>query len=51
MPLCLEVPVLSVDANAIHRVNTYDPENLFVLWTSKSHLRGNAALRLDDSGG
>lgn len=33
MPLCLEQPVLRIDANVIHKVDTTNAENLFGMWT------------------
>jgi len=35
MPLSLETPVLQVDANVIHKVDTTNPENLFSMWTGE----------------
>lgn len=33
MPSTLETPVLQVDANVIHKVDTSNPQNLFSMWT------------------
>ncbi|KAK1774456.1 hypothetical protein QBC45DRAFT_41078 [Copromyces sp. CBS 386.78] len=33
MPLSLDTPVLQVDANVIHKVDTTNPANLFSMWT------------------
>ncbi|KAH8887683.1 DUF1752-domain-containing protein [Thozetella sp. PMI_491] len=33
MPIRLQAPVLQVDANVIHKVDTSNPENLFSMWT------------------
>ncbi|KAL8392330.1 hypothetical protein RB595_002500 [Gaeumannomyces hyphopodioides] len=33
MPCLLDAPVLKVDAEAIHRLDTRDPQNLFSVWT------------------
>lgn len=35
MPLSLEAPVLQVDANVIHKVDTTNPANLFSMWTGE----------------
>jgi len=32
----LETPVLQVDANVIHKVDTSNPQNLFSMWTGES---------------
>jgi hypothetical protein len=37
MPSSLEAPVLQVDANVIHKVDTTNPANLFSMWTGKRH--------------
>lgn len=36
MPPCLATPVLQVDTNVIHQVDTQNPDNLFSMWTGKS---------------
>lgn len=33
MPTSLETPVLQVDTNVIHKVDTTNPENLYNMWT------------------
>ncbi|KIH88229.1 hypothetical protein SPBR_06816 [Sporothrix brasiliensis 5110] len=33
MPSSLDAPVLQVDANVIHKVDTSNPQNLFSMWT------------------
>lgn len=33
MPSALDAPVLQVDANVIHKVDTSNPQNLFNMWT------------------
>jgi len=33
MPSSLETPVLTVDANVIHKIDTANPQNLFSMWT------------------
>ncbi|OIW25183.1 DUF1752-domain-containing protein [Coniochaeta ligniaria NRRL 30616] len=33
MPSCLATPVLQVDTNVIHQVDTQNPDNLFSMWT------------------
>ncbi|KAJ2898174.1 hypothetical protein MKZ38_004140 [Zalerion maritima] len=33
MPVSLETPVLTVDANVIHKIDTGNPQNLFSMWT------------------
>ncbi|KAH8903170.1 DUF1752-domain-containing protein [Coniochaeta sp. PMI_546] len=33
MPACLATPVLQVDTNVIHQVDTQNPDNLFSMWT------------------
>ncbi len=35
MPMTLEAPVLQVDANVIHKVDTTNPANLFSMWTGE----------------
>lgn len=35
MPLSLEAPVLQVDTNVIHKVDTANPANLFSMWTGE----------------
>ncbi len=35
MPLTLDAPVLQVDANVIHKVDTSNPQNLFSMWTGE----------------
>lgn len=35
MPCLLDAPVLKVDAEAIHRLDTRDPQNLFSVWTGE----------------
>jgi hypothetical protein len=42
MPMSLEAPVLQVDANVIHKVDTTNPANLFSMWTGK--LNGNVCV-------
>ena len=37
MPISLQAPVLQVDANVIHKVDTSNPENLFSMWTGEPH--------------
>lgn len=37
MPSTLEAPVLQVDANVIHKVDTTNPANLFSMWTGEWH--------------
>jgi hypothetical protein len=36
MPSCLATPVLQVDTNVIHQVDTQNPDNLFSMWTGES---------------
>jgi hypothetical protein len=43
MPLSLETPVLQVDANVIHKVDTANPENLFSMWTVFARCRDSVA--------
>ncbi|KAK0629065.1 hypothetical protein B0T17DRAFT_175245 [Bombardia bombarda] len=43
MPMCLEAPVLQVDANVIHKVDTANPENLFSMWTVFARCRDSVA--------
>ncbi|KAK0640916.1 hypothetical protein B0T16DRAFT_204217 [Cercophora newfieldiana] len=43
MPLSLETPVLQVDANVIHKVDTTNPENLFSMWTVFARCRDSVA--------
>lgn len=35
MPQTLATPVLQVDANVIHQVDTKNPDNLHSMWTGK----------------
>jgi hypothetical protein len=35
MPYRLDTPVLTVDANVIHKVDTANPANLYSMWTGK----------------
>jgi hypothetical protein len=37
MPYRLDTPVLTVDANVIHKVDTANPANLYSMWTGKAH--------------
>lgn len=41
MPSSLETPVLTVDANTIHRIDTRNVENLFSIWTVFSRCAGS----------
>jgi hypothetical protein len=43
MPLTLEAPVLQVDANVIHKVDTTNPANLFSMWTGEWDFTQNAS--------
>ncbi|EGS19934.1 uncharacterized protein CTHT_0044270 [Thermochaetoides thermophila DSM 1495] len=43
MPLSLEAPVLQVDANVIHKVDTTNPANLFSMWTVFARCRDSVA--------
>ncbi|KAK4220029.1 hypothetical protein QBC37DRAFT_76638 [Rhypophila decipiens] len=43
MPLTLDSPVLQVDANVIHKVDTTNPENLFSMWTVFARCRDSVA--------
>ncbi|KAL2115943.1 hypothetical protein VTJ04DRAFT_10198 [Mycothermus thermophilus] len=43
MPMCLEAPVLQVDANVIHKVDTTNPSNLFSMWTVFARCRDSVA--------
>ncbi|KAK4128535.1 DUF1752-domain-containing protein [Parathielavia appendiculata] len=43
MPLTLEAPVLQVDANVIHKVDTTNPANLFSMWTVFARCRDSVA--------
>lgn len=43
MPLSLKTPVLQVDANVIHKVDTTNPENLFSMWTVFARCRDSVA--------
>ncbi|KAK4197360.1 hypothetical protein QBC40DRAFT_106311 [Triangularia verruculosa] len=43
MPQSLEIPVLTVDANVIHKVDTANPENLFSMWTVFAKCRDSVA--------
>ena len=38
MPISLQAPVLQVDANVIHKVDTTNTENLFSMWTGEPGL-------------
>jgi hypothetical protein len=46
MPMSLEAPVLQVDANVIHKVDTTNPANLFSMWTGEFTATRLRALRL-----
>ncbi len=37
--MTLEAPVVQVDANAIHKVDTTNPANLFSMWTGEFSCR------------
>lgn len=43
MPLSLETPVLQVDANVIHKVDTTNAQNLFSMWTVFARCRDSVA--------
>ncbi|KAL2264655.1 hypothetical protein VTJ83DRAFT_7165 [Remersonia thermophila] len=43
MPMSLEAPVLQVDANVIHKVDTTNPSNLFSMWTVFARCRDSVA--------
>ncbi|KAL1840312.1 hypothetical protein VTJ49DRAFT_565 [Mycothermus thermophilus] len=43
MPISLEAPVLQVDANVIHKVDTTNPSNLFSMWTVFARCRDSVA--------
>ncbi|KAK3295148.1 uncharacterized protein B0H64DRAFT_373415 [Chaetomium fimeti] len=43
MPMSLEAPVLQVDANVIHKVDTTNPANLFSMWTVFARCRDSVA--------
>ncbi|SPQ23228.1 d58e994d-3e3d-436e-83f2-cd6eb0e099dd [Thermothielavioides terrestris] len=43
MPLSLVAPVLQVDANVIHQVDTTNPANLFSMWTVFARCRDSVA--------
>ncbi|KAL2019190.1 hypothetical protein VTK56DRAFT_9990 [Thermocarpiscus australiensis] len=43
MPLSLEAPVLQVDTNVIHKVDTANPANLFSMWTVFARCRDSVA--------
>ncbi|KAK4134965.1 DUF1752-domain-containing protein [Trichocladium antarcticum] len=43
MPLSLEAPVLQVDANVIHKVDTTNAANLFSMWTVFARCRDSVA--------
>ncbi|KAK4111421.1 DUF1752-domain-containing protein [Canariomyces notabilis] len=43
MPLSLEAPVLQVDTNVIHKVDTTNPANLFSMWTVFARCRDSVA--------
>ncbi|KAK3381308.1 hypothetical protein B0H63DRAFT_450664 [Podospora didyma] len=43
MPHSLQAPVLQVDANVIHKVDTSNPENLFSMWTVFAKCRDSVA--------
>ncbi|KAK1759512.1 hypothetical protein QBC47DRAFT_357367 [Echria macrotheca] len=46
MPCSLDAPVLQVDANVIHKVDTTNPENLFSMWTAQGRRLENLSWRL-----
>jgi len=39
MPASLATPVLQVDTNVIHQVDTQNPDNLFSMWTGEATQR------------
>ncbi|KAK4154765.1 hypothetical protein C8A00DRAFT_14118 [Chaetomidium leptoderma] len=43
MPMSLEAPVLQVDANVIHKVDTTNAANLFSMWTVFARCRDSVA--------
>ncbi|KAJ4306043.1 hypothetical protein N0V88_000838 [Collariella sp. IMI 366227] len=43
MPMTLEAPVLQVDANVIHKVDTTNAANLFSMWTVFARCRDSVA--------
>ncbi|KAK4160044.1 hypothetical protein QBC43DRAFT_120046 [Cladorrhinum sp. PSN259] len=43
MPQSLEIPVLTVDTNVIHKVDTANVENLFSMWTVFARCRDSVA--------
>ncbi|KAK3998304.1 hypothetical protein QBC44DRAFT_1969 [Cladorrhinum sp. PSN332] len=43
MPQSLEIPVLTVDTNVIHKVDTANAENLFCMWTVFARCRDSVA--------
>ncbi|CAK7200802.1 hypothetical protein SEUCBS139899_003501 [Sporothrix eucalyptigena] len=43
MPSSLDAPVLQVDANVIHKVDTSNPQNLFSMWTVFARCADNVA--------
>ena len=43
MPACLATPVLQVDTNVIHQVDTQNPDSLFSMWTGESKTPGIAS--------
>ncbi|KAL2161947.1 hypothetical protein VTH06DRAFT_7732 [Thermothelomyces fergusii] len=43
MPMTLEAPVLQVDANVIHKVDTTNPATLFSMWTVFARCRDSVA--------
>ncbi|CAK7563282.1 MAG: hypothetical protein SEPTF4163_001146 [Sporothrix epigloea] len=43
MPTSLDTPVLQVDANVIHKVDTSNPQNLFSMWTVFARCADNVA--------
>ncbi|EPE05770.1 hypothetical protein F503_08301 [Ophiostoma piceae UAMH 11346] len=43
MPSALDAPVLQVDANVIHKVDTSNPQNLFSMWTVFARCADNVA--------
>lgn len=49
MPASLRTPVLQVDANVIHQVDTSNHDNLFSMWTGTSQLRTSVWLATLDN--
>ncbi|KAB5511250.1 hypothetical protein GE09DRAFT_726365 [Coniochaeta sp. 2T2.1] len=50
MPACLATPVLQVDTNVIHQVDTQNPDSLFSMWTVFAKCAGsvNQGRRLEN---